>query len=121
LLTIHSPKCEEFGLKLLEVFARGTSYFAYDGSGPVKRDKANATLATFSNGRQYNADLNAAYNIAARGLLLLLKKPEAKTAVIPGVVAEDPVRPGQNSGRSSRIPTVLADVWAFHAQTLAMA
>ena len=114
-------KCEEFGLKLLEVFARGTSYFAYDGSGPVKRDKTNATLATFGNGRQYNADLNAAYNIAARGLAILLKMAEAKTAAIPGAVAEGPVRPGQKSGRSSRIPTVLADVWAFHARTLARA
>lgn len=29
-------KCEEFGLKLLEVFARGTSYFAYDGSAELR-------------------------------------------------------------------------------------
>jgi putative transposase len=107
-------KCEELGLKLLEIFARGTSYFAYDGSGPVSRDKANAALATFSNGRRYNADLNAAYNIAARGLVMLLK------IVLPGAVVKEGLeRTGQNSGRSSRMPTVLADVWAFHAKTSA--
>ncbi|MDO9177655.1 MAG: hypothetical protein Q7U16_04900, partial [Agitococcus sp.] len=107
-------QCEEVGMKLVSVFARGTSYFAYDGSGPVKRDKANATLATFSTGRRYNADLNAAYNIAARGLIVLLK------LVVPGVaVREHPERTGKSSGRSSRIPTVLADVWACHVQALA--
>jgi IS605 OrfB family transposase len=109
-------KCEEFGLKLIEVLARGTSYFAYDGSGPVKRDKTNATLATFSNGRHYNADLNAAYNIAARGLLKLLD------VALPGAAGlESPERTGQNSGRSSRIPTVLADLWARCAQKNAVA
>ena len=65
-------RCEEMGLRLLSVYARGTSYYAYDGSGPVKRDKTNACLATFSNGRRYNADLNGAQNIAARGLAILL-------------------------------------------------
>lgn len=70
---------------MLEVFSRGTLYFANDGSGPVKRDKANATLATFDNGRQYNTDLNAAYNIAARGLAILLKMAVVKTAAIPGL------------------------------------
>lgn len=94
-------KCEEFGIRFVEVFARGTSYFAYDGSGPVKRSKENAALATFGNGRQYNADLNAAYNIAARGLIRLLN-----------LGVETPEQTGQSSGRSSRIPTVLADVWA---------
>jgi IS605 OrfB family transposase len=94
-------KAEEFGLRVMEVFARGTSRWAYDGSGKVKRDKANYSLATFSNGKQYNADLNAAYNIAARGLARLL------SIDIKKVVA------GRSPGATERMPLVLADVWAW--------
>ena len=104
-------KCEELGIRVVNIFARGTSYFAYDGSGPLQRDKANAALATFSNGRRYNADLNAANNIAARGLALLLKIREVQGAAD----TDSAGRTGQNSGRSSRTPIVLADIWAFHA------
>jgi hypothetical protein len=39
---------------------------AFDGSGVVKRGKANYELATFKSGKQYNCDLNATYNIAAK-------------------------------------------------------
>ena len=66
-------KAQEMGLRMLEVNPRGTSRWAYDGSGKVKRSKENAQLATFSTGKQYNADLNGALNIAARGLAM----PEA--------------------------------------------
>ena len=114
-------RCEELGLKLLEVAARGTSYYAYDGSGPVKRDKANAALATFGSGRQYNADLNAAYNIAARGLALLIKPAAAGTVAIQGAEIESPARTGKSSGRASRMPIVLADIWAYVARTSAAA
>lgn len=48
------------------VFARGTSSWAFDGSGKVKRGGKNYSLATFSSGKQYHADLSASYNIAAR-------------------------------------------------------
>ena len=100
--------------RLLSVYARGTSYYAYDGSGPVKRDKTNACLATFSNGRRYNADLNGAQNIAARGLAILLGlKPHKE---VSGVVRKgSPGRAGKSSGRPTRIPLVLADIWA-HAR-----
>ena len=110
-------RCEERGLRLLSVYARGTSYYAYDGSGPVKRDKKNACLATFSNGRRYNADLNGAQNIAARGLAILLGlKPHKE---VSGVAREgSPGRTGKSSGRPTRIPLVLADIWA-HARMAA--
>ena len=43
---------------------------AYDGSGKVLRGKTAGlpfySLCTFPNGRQYNCDLNASYNIGAR-------------------------------------------------------
>jgi IS605 OrfB family transposase len=66
-----TSKAKELGIRLIEVFARGTSANAYDGSGQVKRDKDNYALCQFTSGKRYNADLNAAYNIAARGILQL--------------------------------------------------
>ena len=117
-----SFKCEEFGLRVLEIYARGTSRYAYDGSGVVKRNQKNMALGTFQNGRQYNADLNAAYNIAARGLEILLgmtkPKDEKKDQAAPGADGNSSsATTGQSSGVASRIPTVLADIWKFYAQT----
>jgi len=76
-------RAEELGLHMLEVFAGGTSRWAYDGSGKVVRDAKNAQLATFASGKQYNADLNAANNIAARGLAVLLKIKNPRPAKAP--------------------------------------
>lgn len=108
LVTALAHKAEEMGARVLEVYARGTSRWAYDGSGKVARSKSNAQLATFSTGKQYNADLNGALNIAARGLALLLglKAPERDKSAATG----------KRSGAVAGMPLVLADVWA-HAQT----
>ncbi|WP_051849407.1 IS200/IS605 family accessory protein TnpB-related protein [Thiomonas sp. FB-Cd] len=101
-------KAQEMGLRVLEVYARGTSRWAYDGSGKVIRSKRNAQLATFASGKKYNADLNGALNIAARGLamLLWLKPKEMQGAAT-----------GKSSGAVERMPLVLADIWA-HARLL---
>lgn len=64
-------KALELGIRCVRVFARGTSMNAYDGSGQVMRGKSNYALCRFSTGKRYNADLNAAYNIAARGIIKL--------------------------------------------------
>lgn len=66
-----TSKAQEKGVRTLNVYARGTSSYAYDGSGKVNRDADNYANARFSSGKRYNADLNAAYNIAARGILKL--------------------------------------------------
>lgn len=124
-------KAQEHGLRVLEVYARGTSRWAYDGSGKVNRAKDNAQLATFANGRQYNADLNAAYNIAARGLGLLLgiKSPRAEEAKSQSidkchdeekVVKQLEAGTGKSSGLVVRMPLVLADIWG-HANSLRLA
>ncbi len=67
-------KWAELGGKVIEVVAAYTSKLAYDGSGIVKRDSGNYALATFSSGKQFNADLNGAYNIGARGVLKLVRR-----------------------------------------------
>jgi IS605 OrfB family transposase len=104
LINALGHKAQELGMRVLEVFARGTSRWAYDGSGKVSRSKDNAQLATFASGKRYNADLNGALNIAARGLAMLLGiKP-----------SQDPkAATGKSSGAVARMPLVLADVWEY--------
>lgn len=67
LVTRIDSKAVEVGLRFVAVYARGTSSQAFDGSGPVKRDDDNYSRCEFKSGKRYYADLNAAYNIAARG------------------------------------------------------
>jgi len=59
-------KSKILGIKPTYVCAWNTSRHAYDGSGPVERDKANPSICTFKSGKNYNCDLSAACNIAAR-------------------------------------------------------
>ena len=54
------------GIRISRVCAWGTSKLAFDGSGPLERDNDNRALATFQNGKRYNCDLSASYNIGAR-------------------------------------------------------
>lgn len=56
----------ELGGNLQTINPKYTSAYAFDGSGKVKRNKNNYSLCTFPNGKQYNADLSASYNIGAR-------------------------------------------------------
>lgn len=63
------------GMRISTVNPCGTSMYAYDGSGEVKRDKNNYSLCTFTNGKTYNCDLSASYNIAARYLVREYTKP----------------------------------------------
>jgi hypothetical protein len=57
---------------------RGTSKLAYDGSGTVLRGKDAGfntyELCKFSNGKIYNCDLSASYNIGARYFIRELEK-----------------------------------------------
>ncbi len=63
-------KWSELGGKVVFVNPRGTSSYAYDGSGKLKRSSQNYELAVFSSGKQYNCDLSASYNIGARFIYL---------------------------------------------------
>ncbi len=66
LALLIEQKFEEHGGKVVYVYPRGTSSWAYDGSGLLKRSSKQYELATFQTGKQYNCDLNASYNIGAR-------------------------------------------------------
>ena len=106
---------EEKGMKVALVNPRGTSAWAYDGSGKVKRDADNQSLCTFQTGKRYNADLNASYNIGAR----YFWRQRAKT---PSVLTPNDSsrlsRNGQASGSGKRsrplqrMPVTLSSLWA---------
>lgn len=63
---IVTTKAHRDHMHVTTVNASRTSSLAYDGSGKVVRDKRNYSVCTFQTGKQYNCDLNAAYNIGAR-------------------------------------------------------
>ena len=63
---IVTDKAHRDGVIIRRVCAWNTSALAFDGSGRVKRDNDNYSLCTFKNGKRYNCDLSASYNIAAR-------------------------------------------------------
>lgn len=63
---IVNNKAHQHGIRIAHINARNTSKLAYDGTGPVERNKNNYSLCTFTSGKHYNCDLNASYNIGAR-------------------------------------------------------
>ena len=76
---VLTHKAHQRGLRVARVNARNTSRLAFDGSGWSKRgreitpDTTNAIMQ-FPNGKIYNADLNASYNIGARYFIRYLLK-----------------------------------------------
>ncbi|WP_192925012.1 IS200/IS605 family accessory protein TnpB-related protein [Sodalinema gerasimenkoae] len=92
-------KWQEIGGKVIDIVAAYTSKLSYDGSGVVRRDSKNYALAKFSSGKRYNADLNGALNIAARGILQLTRRKDSEE------------RSSQRSRRSPRSWACLCDLW----------
>ncbi len=101
LIQLVADKFLEAGGKVEFVFPRGTSSYAYDGSGQVKRDKKNYSLATFKSGKKYPADLNASYNIAAR--FWLKQKPAWRNR--SGSASDESFR------AEPRMPDLLCSLW----------
>ncbi|NEO39478.1 MAG: IS200/IS605 family element transposase accessory protein TnpB [Moorea sp. SIOASIH] len=93
-------KWAELGGKVIEVVAAYTSKLAYDGSGTVKRNSKKYSLATFPSGKRFNADLNGAYNIGARGVFKLTRRNDGEG------------RSSKSSGRPPRSWACLCDLWA---------
>ena len=69
----HQAHCR--GMRISRICAWNTSRLACDGSGTVVRDPGNHSLCTFQNGKRYNCDLSASYNIGARYFIRELLKP----------------------------------------------
>lgn len=76
--SIVSNKAHRLGMRISHVCAWNTSRLAYDGSGPVTRGKEGGfstyELCMFQNGKIYNCDLSASYNIGARYFIRELLK-----------------------------------------------
>ena len=87
-------KAHRLGMRVSHVCAWGTSRLAYDGSGAVLRGRCaglkSYSVCKFSNGKVYNCDLSASYNIGARYFVREITKSLPKTvrlqlqAKVPG-------------------------------------
>lgn len=68
--SIVTNKAHRIGMRISHICAWGTSKLAYDGSGTILRGKDGEfntyELCKFKNGKMYNCDLSASYNIGAR-------------------------------------------------------
>lgn len=68
--SIVTDKAHRLGMRISHICAWGTSKLAYDGSGAVLRGKYGGfdtyELCKFKNGKTYNCDLSASYNIGSR-------------------------------------------------------
>ena len=72
------------GIRCIYIKAGGTSQYAFDGSGKVLRGTDGGfntnSLCRFASGKEYNCDLSASKNIAARYLLLCKQKSMTETS-----------------------------------------
>lgn len=81
-------KAHRQGIRIARVNAWGTSRLAYDGSGAVARGKEagfkSYSLCRFKNGKIYNCDLSASYNIGSRYFIreILKSLPEKERLVL---------------------------------------
>ena len=78
------------GIRVFLINPKGTSMYAFDGSGKVVRDEDNYSLCTFQSGKRYDCDLSASYNIAARYFLRAINKsiPEKGWSALQAKVPE---------------------------------
>lgn len=82
--SVLGMRAHRHGLRISRVSAQNTSKLAFDGSGVVKRGSKISkdtpyNIIQFTNGKLYNADLNASYNIGARYWIRKLLKPVLET------------------------------------------
>jgi IS605 OrfB family transposase len=102
LVQLTESKFVEVGGSVELVYPRGTSSWAYDGSGQLKRSKQNYALATFQTGKQFNADLNGPYNIGARYWAYKLKLAYRNGCQLSS---------SKSSGDKQRMPVTLSRLW----------
>ena len=107
LADLIEAKFAEAGGRVEYVHPRGTSSWAFDGSGKLQRNPDHYELATFTSGKQYNCDLNASYNIAARYWAWILKLTRRKDGQLP----RDRSSPGK-----TRMPVTLSTLWSRESE-----
>ncbi len=113
IVDLTQQRWSELGGKVVFINPKYTSAYAFDGSGKVKRSKINYSLCRFSTGKQYNADLNASYNIGARYwyCLIMGDKPLGARSLgecdSPGSHRFSRVFDGESSNGTLRTPIVL--------------
>ena len=97
------------GMRISRVLARGTSMYAYDGTGEVNRSDRK-DLCEFPEGKQYHADLNASYNIGARFFIRAAIKPlsEKRRLALGAKVPEVLVRAEQTLSTLHKLRTCVA-------------
>ena len=92
--SIVTNKAHRLGMRISHVCAWNTSRLAYDGSGFVFRGKDGGfdtyEFCKFQNGKTYNCDLSASYNIGARYFIreLLKSLPERERLHIEAKVPQ---------------------------------
>ena len=100
IVNLTEMKWSELGGSVAFVYPRGTSSYAYDGSGKLKRSSVNYEIAMFTSGKQYNCDLSASYNIGARFIHKLMSRNGSQD------------KKGQNSCLSPRSRVTLSTLWS---------
>lgn len=89
-----TDKAHRLGMHVNHICAWGTSRLAFDGSGRVLRgreaDLGSYSVCKFQNGKVYNCDLSASYNIGARYFIreILKSFPERDRLVLEAKVPQ---------------------------------
>ncbi|MCM0590881.1 MAG: transposase [Gloeotrichia echinulata IR180] len=92
IVEIVTDRWSELGGQVQAINPKYTSAYAFDGSGKVKRDKNNYSLAKFATGKLYNADLSASYNIGARYWYCLIVGDKTFSRVFVSQSSNDTLR-----------------------------
>ena len=91
---IVTDKAHRLGMHIARICAWNTSRLAYDGSGRVLRGKqagfSSYSVCQFQNGKVYNCDLSASYNIGARYFIreILKSLPEKERLALEAEVPQ---------------------------------
>lgn len=101
-------KFTELGGNVVKVNAKYTSAYSFDGSGLISRSNKKYSLAKFKNGKLYNADLSASYNIGARYWYAVLTNSKFTR-----------VWEGKSSSHTLRTPVTLSSLWRLTESNLA--
>ena len=114
--SIVTNKAHRLGMRISHICAWGTSKLAYDGSGAVLRGQKaglpSYSVCQFQNGKIYNCDLSASYNIGSRYFIreILKSLPERDRLAIEAKV---PLSAKRSTCTFSTLINLNAELMAF--------